>query len=326
MNTSTAFKFPLQNDKYNETNNYELKNKSVSFGYIFKEVNDIKDNSSILKSKDNIDFNNITIKNIISRYNKTIESLKSYILRLNKEIRTSLINENIVFPDLNNEENDEKDGKDNNEKVSKLLNNFIDPEYSNPIFSIYDKHIAFLENENKQFQDKMKYLESQLSDALRENQEIREDNLYYKNELHRVLHFKVQSSNVKVVNSEDFIKQIEERNDILSRENELLTINYQKVTKDFYDYKLQVHDSFQNYINKTSELNSSLNNNFDNKNYIEDLKNMLTIAENKVFESAEIISKLETNNEENCIIIEKMRNEIASLKESVEFYKKQLNI
>ena len=119
---------------------------------------------------------------------------------------------------------------------------------------------------------------------------------------------------------------MEERNNLLSRENELLTINYQKITKDFFDFKMGFNDKYQDFTVKIN-LFEKLRYDFQEQgNILTQTKNKLVITENKLFETLDEVGKFELMRENFLIEKQRMNDEILRLNEGNNFYKAQLNI
>lgn len=329
MNASKhAFQFKLQEDKYNELHKQiDLKNMSVKFPNEMHNSlkspnleNNLKSHSEINSKYQeiephSIDFNNKAIKLLVDRYQTEISHLKSYILKVNTEIRKKI---NIPLPEIPSkiELND----------LDEMLERLVNPEYINPIFKIYDTNLKFLEEENKKLIKEKEKQDRIITELLQENSFLREENLYYKEETKKQVLNKIINSDTKFLYNEEFIKQVEDRSNLLSRENELLTINYSKITKDFFEFKIHLNDKYQEYLTKSTLFDRISNESRDKTSYIEQLTTKLTITENKLFEVVEYNSNLESFKENSIIEINRLKNEIEGLKESNEFLKKQIEI
>jgi hypothetical protein len=336
-----AFKFSLQEEKINTMRrlaNAKLKGAENNLDDDDND-NEARDKKSVTSYNDNsehLDHNNIYLKSMIEKFKLEIETLKSYITRLNREIRKNL---NMDIPGLNdldilnlhsninsNEHNsiDDTFVKFYNDSINRLLN----PEYLNPIFSIYDNHIFNIENELKHYKQLCTKYETKITELSKENNSIRETVAIKCNELKDLLKIKNESdpnSNSNTILDLEFISALENRNNILSKENEILAINYQKVSKELFEFsmiygekhkesveKIQLYDNLQHeYTKLTNILDSTI------------VKNQ--INENKIYELTELIAKNEIDKENLKLECNKFRSEISNLAEANNFYKNFIN-
>lgn len=210
-------------------------------------------------------------------------------------------------------------------RLNQTLDRFVNPDYLNPLFSVYDHHILFLEKENLNLKKEKEKDNQRLMEIVNENSFLRQENLFYKEENLKLLSNAVINNDKKVVYNEEFIQQLEERNNLLSRENELLTINYQKITKDFFDFKIEFNDKYQEFLNKITQFDALVSDHTILNQYYGELKNKNIITENKLNEGLEEISRLEIQRDNLLIDQQRLQQEIFSLKENNEFYKNHLN-
>lgn len=316
INTKNAFEFQLQEQKYLEAfKETDLKNLSVKMknfnntqSIIYQDPNynndvEVNNNDRNTPIPHKLEYSNSAIKLLIDRYQREIKDLKSYIHQLNCEIRkSSLCNFNfpeIPLSEMNNKtehlfptnfdfkQSNEEDFKKLTKKFSDLLDRFMDPEYLNPIFVIYKERVGLLENENEKLRHKIKSLETKLVDYANENNDIREMNILYKEELRKILSSKVEKNDGKVIYSEEYIVQLEDRNSLLSRENELLSINYQKITKEYYDFKSLFNSKFTECSEKLAQYNILYKEYEEVSRAFIETKNNLALTEGKLFEVME---------------------------------------
>jgi chromosome segregation ATPase len=347
------FKFPLQEEKFNsikrlsnlnmngeinkilsqtkDKTNKERDSKSLYGGEMqileSKELNSL--NGSIVSHSSYLDHNNDYIKLLLEKYKNEINVLKSYINRLNKEIRKGM---NIEVPLLGTEteiENKNFTSK-NLESLFKYfeesINRLMNPEYLNPILSIYDNHIVNLENEIRHYKSLCSKYESTISELTKENKIIREEILLKNSEIKELLKTKIQSDpqgngTALFPIDMDFIKSLEERNNLLSKENEILALNYQKVSKELFDFSYNYSEKHREFVEKITiydtlleefkKLNSALDSSM--------LKNQ--ISETKIYELSDSIAKIEIEKENIRLECEKFRTENQSMQEANNFYK-----
>lgn len=356
--TKNAFKFQLQEQKYIEAlKDADLKNLSVkmqdfnmnSMLYhdppLSNNTNPNINNNEEDKTQERfithkLDYSNTAIKLLVDRYQREIKDLKSYIQKLNFEIRKSSLNSTINFPEIpinnisnldnmvNNSNILYNDGtinkniqNKNDEEYSKiikkfndLIDRFIAPEYLNPIFKIYDERIELIDKDNEQLKVKIRSLESRLIEYVNENSGLRENNLLLKSELKKVLSTKVENNEGKLIYNEEYISQLEDRNNLLSRENELITINYQKITKEYFDFKTVFNSKFQECTAKLSQYNVLLSEYEEmSKAFIETKKN-LELTETKLFEVIEENDRIQERVEDLKFHRERLFNENEDLK------------
>lgn len=324
------FKFHLQEEKLNDIK--KLSNRTLK-PPTNSDINNLYPNSVhqsiLLDSKNNreevqntnvaIDQNNDYLKNLIDKFKTEINQLKSYINRINKEVRKKL---NIEIPLLLDNNSDNNESSENLAKFyNESLNRLLNVEYLNPIFSLYDNHILDVENELAGYKSLVAKYEARMTELIKENEAFRDNYIIKCNEIKEILKMKVQSNSLNVVYDEEYIKTLEERSNLLSKENEILAINFQKAAKDLFDYNLNViekHkeslekiDLYDTVVQEMSRVNIHLDNAL--------VKN--TIFENKITDLAELISHLEIDRENIRQELDRMRNENKTLLEANNFYK-----
>ena len=204
--------------------------------------------SKTWKSDEQSYFENEFIKLITNRYKSEIDTLKSYINVLNHEIRKKL---NIEIPILSEEVLKKTETNELiilfNQSITKLQNF----EYINPLFSLYEDNINALNNELKNFKTLTNKYEKQIADLTRENNSLRENLFLKETELREKFSLKL-SNNENLVFDEDYFKQLDERNNILSRENEILLTNYQTVHQELVDFQMSFNEKYRESIEKIS--------------------------------------------------------------------------
>jgi hypothetical protein len=266
---------------------------------------------------DNSNFENDFIKNITNRYKKEIEILKSYINKLNHEIRKKL---NIEIPllseELLKETNTNELLKIFNESLSKLQNF----EYINPIFKLYEENIKKLEEELKIYKKLNKSYENQITEFVKENNYLRECIIIKETELRDQYRIKLSNSD-KMIYDEDYIRMVDERNNILSRENEIILNNFHKISQELLDYQIIFNEKHRENIEKINHFDN-LKEELDRVNNIVDnliLNNK--INEDKIVDLTDKNSKLEIDKNNLLLQIENLKNENKGINEALEFYK-----
>lgn len=258
-------------------------------------------------------------KSANENYKKEISILKSYINRLNNELKKYLKND-FYCVELTCSENKIDDMetfiKFFNDSVERLLN----PDYLNPLFSIYDNHILNLEAEIKNLKNSCKKYESIISDLIKENSEIREELLLKNNELQEAFKFKINEGSSQIYDIE-YLNSLEERLLLLSRENEILALNYQKISKELFQFSCEYTEKHKESLDKISMFSDmekgirTLSTNLES----EILKNGLN--EGKIMDLSEKISKVEQERDFLRLEMEKISSENKTLSEANCFYK-----
>ena len=117
----------------------------------------------------------------------------------------------------------------------------INQNYLNPILILYEKQVKQLNDEIFILKEKEKNLEKDSNKIINENSLLTNENLFIKKENQKSISAKVLNSNYKIIYDEEFIRLLEGRSNLLSKENEILYLNYQNITKEFYDFKVEVN-------------------------------------------------------------------------------------
>jgi len=185
------------------------------------------------------------INNISSTYKTEILALKNYIQKMNILIRNNFNME--IIPSLeegfasfskkikNGDEHSEKFQEVINEWLNKLLN----VDYLNPLITLYEEYIKNLEEELKKSKDIIKRYETDLAKIVNENNDLRNQIQISEEELKNFLEVRNESGDGSsmIIFDRDYIMKLEERNQLLSKENEILVVNYNKLQNDFIQLK-----------------------------------------------------------------------------------------
>lgn len=183
-----------------------------------------------------------------------ILALKKYIQKMNQQIRLQLKME--LLPSMEEKlieySKKIKDEKELNEKCYESLNTWLDKilnvDYIDPLVNLYDKYIKSLEEELRNSKKMNKKYENTITKLVNENNDLRSQLLVNEEEMKNFLGVRNgggDGSNI-LVTDRDYILKVEERNQLLSKENELLFINYNKIQNELMQIKRG-----NNYIDKT---------------------------------------------------------------------------
>lgn len=311
LSTRNAFKFVLQEEKLNTLRRLTTQRKTSDM---------IESEKEQFKQETVLDFNNEYLKSLIGTFKEEITTLKSYINRLNSHIRQKL---NMEMPHMEDEEY-KAEASVAVKFLNECLNRMINMEYLNPLLLSYDKYTSDLEAELKHYKGLCSKYDSRISGLVQENNSLREKLIVKENELREILKIPNDPNSNAILNTE-FLSTLEERNNLLSKENEVLAMNYQQVSKQLLDFSLNHNEKVKESIEKI--------NHYD-KLY-EDYQNLLAITEQstlknkhneaRIFDLSNYISRMEIDleNMKNDLIV--LKNENKSLHEGNLFYKNFIN-
>lgn len=331
VSNKNLFTLSLQEEKFNQIKNISFSSNPLITNNPIGEKYQKSDRSTyeLNNQSDNIYRNTIRhnetdfMKPAIEKFKNEISLLKSYINRLNKEIRKKYQNE---IPILDSYQlNTQDDIKPNNFlEISKFLSDsferLLNPDYLNPIFSIYDNHILNLENDLKYHKNLTLKYESKIEDLTKENLKLREKILIQSNDMKDIIETKLQNNTI-IPNDEEFFKFLEERNDILSKENEILALNYQKVSKELLDFSLNYNEKYNESINKI-ELYDRLESEIKRLGFLlEDVMTKNQIYEKKFMALTNELSNIEIEKNNYMILCDQYKAENETLTEANLFYK-----
>ena len=195
-----------------------------------------------------------------SQSRNEISTLKQYIQKMNEQIRLQLRME--VLPSLE-EKLIEYSKKINNEKelnekcyesINDWLNKILNVDYIDPLITLYERYIICLEEELKNTKKMNKNYENTVTKLVNENNDLRSQLLVNEEEMKNFLGIRNEGGDGSsmLVTDRDYIVRLEERNQLLSKENEILYINYSKIQNELMQVKRG-----NNYNN---------NNNYNDKN------------------------------------------------------------
>jgi hypothetical protein len=272
-----------------------------------------------------IDQSNKYINDLINQYRTENTFLKKYIERINTEIRKNL---NIQVPSLDegfasltSMKGEEFPTLDQN-VLNEWLNRLINVEYINPLFGLYDTHIQNLENELIYTKNIVKNYDSKISDLINENNSLRQALEVRNNEFKSFLEIKVNDPNEgDVVMDREYVLKLEDRCNVLSKENDILAENYVNLQKDNLNFKQEANNTIQNNFDKINGFDNLYQNYLNLQNNYEILMNKNQTNELKMFEFADKNNKLEIENENIKNKIEQQNKIIVDLNSKIEIYK-----
>lgn len=224
-------------------------NSITSFGPrenpFFIDIKPKKFNKDELNLKDkNKEFEEEYLSALNSQSKNEISALKQYIQKMNEQIRLQLRME--LIPSLEEKlvEYSRKIKNENelNEKCYESLNNWLNQilnvDYVNPLITLYDKYIKSLEDELKNIKKMNKKYENTIDKIVNENNDLRNQLKVNEEEMRNFLGVRNEGdASGMLVTDKDYIMKIEERNQLLSQENEILFINYTKLQNELNQIK-----------------------------------------------------------------------------------------
>jgi hypothetical protein len=182
-----------------------------------------------------------------------ISALKQYIQKMNEQIRLQLRME--VLPSLEEKlveySKKIKNEKDLNEKcydsINDWLNKILNVDYIDPLVTLYDRYIKCLEEELKNSKKMNQKYENTITKLVNENNDLRSQLLVNEEEMKNFLGVRNGGGDGSdiLVTDRDYILKLEERNQLLSKENEILFVKYSKIQNELMQVK-----GGNNYNNK----------------------------------------------------------------------------
>ena len=115
--------------------------------------------------------------------------------------------------------------------------------------------------------------------------------------------------------------KLEERCNLLSKENEILAINYHNLQKELYELKLNTNENFRNNNEKAEAYDHLYQMYVEVSGNLEEISQRAKTNEIKMFEMADKANKFEIENENLTSQIEELKHQITTLNESNNFYK-----
>ncbi len=302
----------------NINNIYNLKGNNLS------DINEVQEEIK-LKSNNSINHSNNNINNNKNENSNILDNSYNNIIKINN---TNNNNINSIKSNLLSKFNLEKDNeislnmnflKSYLDEASSYL---INVDYINPILIIYDKHFKNLSEEIENLKKINKNYEKKILEFTQENKTLRETILVKASELKNLINIKVESVyNTGIIYDEEYFQKLDERNNFLSKENEIILLNYQKVYNEYVNFQTNYLEKHNDNMKKV-EIFDKIYEQLNHANlHIDGLILKNQICENKISELVEKSIYNENEMEAYKIESQKLRMEIQRMNESIDFYK-----
>ena len=297
-------------------------------------------NSNKIINDENIQINEINLPNekqeeikssVISQLKTEITSLKDYIKKMNIQIRKNFnleiqlsIEESFAYFSQKIK-NGEKTQDALQDLIHEWMNKLFNMDYINPLITLYENYTKKLEQEITNYQNMAKKNENLIMKLVLENNELRDKILTTEEEMKNFLEIRneLNDGSSIIVMDRDHVMKIEERNKLLSKENEILVVNYNKIQNELLQLKNQNQIMGNDDINiKYQKLNSEFN---KVKNDKDELFEQNNIIYEKMNDISNMNNNLERENFKLKDIINKMNNEIEIYKEANKKYENMIN-
>jgi len=205
-----------------------------------KEINKEKINI-IDKNKEN---ENEYVSSLSSQYKNEISVLKNYIQKMNVLIRKNLNMEILPsieegFDFFSNKIRNGSQQDEIRETIHEWLSKLLNVDYINPLISLYENYIKNLEEELKNCKTINKKYENTIMKIVNENNDLRNQIQLSEEELKNFLEVRNESGDGSslIVMDREYMMKLEERNQLLSKENEILVVNYNKLNNELMQIK-----------------------------------------------------------------------------------------
>ena len=294
---------------------------------------DISQNNLI--NEDQLNINQINTPNekeaeikssVISQLKSEITSLKDYITKMNIQIRKNFnlelqLSIEEAFSYFSEKiKKGEKSQEELQELINAWMNKIFNMDYINPLITLYENYIKNLEKELQTYQNLCKKNETLIMKLIGENNELRDRVLSTEEEMKNFLEIRNELSDGSsiIIMDREHVMKVEERNKLLSKENEILVVNYNKLQNELFQLKNE------NQVFDNSEKNlkyQQLNNEFIKmKNDREELIEQREIINKKMMDISNMNNALEIDNLKLKDVINKMNLELNNYKEANERY------
>ena len=214
----------------------------------------------------------------------------------------------------------EKSQEELQELINAWMNKIFNMDYINPLITLYENYIKNLEKELQTYQNLCKKNETLIMKLIGENNELRDRVLSTEEEMKNFLEIRNELSDGSsiIIMDREHVMKVEERNKLLSKENEILVVNYNKLQNELFQLKNE------NQVFDNSEKNlkyQQLNNEFIKmKNDREELIEQREIINKKMMDISNMNNALEIDNLKLKDVINKMNLELNNYKEANERY------
>lgn len=261
------------------------------------------------------------VKSLINKYRKENIFLKKYIQIINTEIRKHLKLDSLPsleegFATISKKMLTNSPEQIDQETIDEWLHKLFNTEYIDPLSNLYEIYIKNLRNEIDYKNDLLRKNKNDIVNLVNENNDLRDQLQIEKEEMKNIYEVKINSDNDGdnngiVVMDREYVMKVEERNRELSRENEILITNYNKLQNEMFSLKLNSNYAFiEDRNNKMEEINNMyLKCKDENNNLIQQLE----ISKQKLYELAEKNRNFEVQ-------IDNLQHELKSLKETNQRY------
>jgi len=259
---------------------------------------------------------------LVSKYQREILDLKNYIQKMNTQIRKNLNLE--IIPSLEEGyasfsqkiKNGEEHSEIFQDTINEWMNRLFNVNYINPLITLYENYIQNLEEELKKSKEMNKKYENNIIKLVNENNDLRNKLITKEEELKNFLEVRNESGDGSslIIMDRDYIMKVEERNQLLSKENEILLVNYNKLQNEFMQIKSGIGSNGNNYNDmKYQQLNQDF---LKMQNDYKILLGEKDINQKKV---------IEISNKNNALEIENinMKNQLQNLKSQGEVYEER---
>ena len=226
-------------------------NNPFIFSLDLKNLNLNNNNNTNLDNDKEKDFSS----SLVSKYQREILDLKNYIQKMNTQIRKNLNLE--IIPSLEEGyetfskkiKNGEGDSEKFQEVIDEWMNRLFNVNYINPLITLYENYIQNLEEEFKNSIEMNKKYENNIIKLVNENNDLRNKLIIKEEELKNFLEVRNESGDGSsmIIMDRDFIMKVEERNQLLSKENEILLVNYNKLQNEFMQIKSGIGSSSNDF-------------------------------------------------------------------------------
>ena len=253
---------------------------------------------------------------VISQLKTEIISLKDYIKKMNIQIRKNFNLEIQLsieegFAKLSEQiKKGEKNQDSLQELIHSWMNKLFNMDYINPLITLYENYIKTLEQEIINFQNLNRKNENLIMKLINENNELRDKVLATEEELKNFLEIRNELSDGSsiIVMDREHIMKVEERNKLLSKENEILVMNYNKLQSELIQLKNENQIFGKEDKNlKYQQLNNEL---IKMKNEREEIIEQKDIINKKMMEISNMNENLEIDNMKLKEVINKMNYEL----------------
>lgn len=266
---------------------------------------------------------NSYIKSLIGRYRQENIFLKKYIQIINTEIRKHLKLDSVPsleegFNLISKKKLSGVGDQMSQETIDEWFNRLFNVEQIEPLSVLYETYIKNLQEELNYKTKKLNEYKVKITNIVNENNDLRDTVHNLEEELKGQYEKKINTGDSAsiIVLDEEYVRKVEERNALLSRENEILTININKLQNENMELKMNTNNAYiEQRNNKTEEMNRLY---LESKEEIDKLQKELDIYKQKLYEINDKNANLEDQNAN-------LRHEINSAREINQRYANMIN-